>query len=109
MHCTQGKDRTGLVIALALLAAGAPAAGAAHDYMATDAGLSGAETAAERAARMAEIREIGLAPEWGSCDPGYVDGLARHLGDRYGGVAKYLEAIGLDSAERARLVEVLGA
>ena len=97
------------MIALALLAAGAPAAGATHDYMATDEGLSGSETAAERAARMAEIREIGLAPEWGSCDPDYVDGLARHLDARYGGVDAYLEAIGLDSGERARLIEVLGA
>ena len=116
VHCTQGKDRTGLLIALLLLAAGAPAAAAAHDYGLSDAGLTLRETAADRAARLAEIREIGLAPaeDWASCHPHYVAGLARHLDDRYGGVRGYLgggggRGLGLADREVERVVEVLGA
>ena len=111
VHCTQGKDRTGLLVALVLLAAGAPEAAAAHDYGLSEAGLARSETAADRAARLAEIREIGLVPaeDWARCHPRYVPGLARHLEDRYGGVAGYLDDLGLAARERERLVDVLGA
>lgn len=41
VHCTAGKDRTGVVIALALLAAGVDRSQVIRDYAATEANLAG--------------------------------------------------------------------
>lgn len=41
VHCTAGKDRTGVVIALALLAAGVDRSQVIRDYEATEANLAG--------------------------------------------------------------------
>lgn len=58
VHCAVGKDRTGLVVALALLAAGATRAQAVADYA-----RSGAAIGAERAAEAArEVDALALAP-----------------------------------------------
>ena len=53
VHCTAGKDRTGLVIALALLAAGVDRDQVIADYAATESNLRG-EWAVGMLARMAE-------------------------------------------------------
>jgi protein-tyrosine phosphatase len=53
VHCTAGKDRTGLVIALSLLAAGVDRDDVIDDYAATESHLSG-EWAELMLARMAE-------------------------------------------------------
>ncbi|KAI0024365.1 tyrosine/serine protein phosphatase [Xylariomycetidae sp. FL0641] len=104
VHCTQGKDRTGLLVALVLLALRVPADAAAHDYLLSRAGL-----AAEKEARLAEIREIGLTPEWGDCPPDFVARVVEHLEAKYGGVDAYLDGIGFGVEERRRLGEALGA
>lgn len=57
VHCTIGKDRTGLVIALAMLAAGAPEEDVIDDYA-----LSGAEVLPHRRELVARmLAERGLA------------------------------------------------
>ena len=55
VHCTQGKDRTGLTILMALLLMSVPLEAAEHDYM-----LSQQELVSERAERVEEILSIGL-------------------------------------------------
>lgn len=110
VHCTQGKDRTGLTVALCLLVLGTgavPLDAVAHDYMLTQPALNDEAPPEERAARLAEIEEIGLTPAWGDCPPDFVAQVAGHLQDQYGGVDKYLDGIGFGEKERNKFRELL--
>lgn len=104
MNCTQGKDRTGLIIALVLMTLGVPIEAITHDYLLTQDGLQ-----SEKEARLAEIKEIGLTPEWGDCPEDFVARVDEHVSSRYNGIDGYLDRIGFGEGERSRLVEALGA
>ncbi|KAK7966169.1 protein-tyrosine phosphatase-like protein [Apiospora aurea] len=104
VHCTQGKDRTGLIVALVLMTLGVPLEAISHDYLLTQQALE-----ADRETRIAEIEEIGLTPDWGDCPPDFVARIHDHLESQYGGVEAYLDSIEFGSDKRRRLVEVLGA
>ncbi|KAI0490713.1 protein-tyrosine phosphatase-like protein [Xylaria cf. heliscus] len=104
VHCTQGKDRTGMIVALALLILQVPTDAIIHDYLLSQPGLE-----PEREERVAEMVKIGLTPAWGDCPPELIERVCGHLDVRYGGVEGYLDSIGFGAEDRARLVEVLGA
>ncbi|KAI0167086.1 tyrosine/serine protein phosphatase [Hypoxylon sp. FL1284] len=104
VHCTQGKDRTGMIVALVLMTLGVPTSAIQHDYLLSQKGLE-----AEREGRLEEIRELGLTPEWGDCPKDFVSKVEAHVNSKYGGIDSYLDSIQLGSDERRRLVEVLGA
>ncbi|KAI2623298.1 tyrosine/serine protein phosphatase [Hypoxylon sp. NC1633] len=104
LHCTQGKDRTGLLVALALMVLGVPTSAIEHDYLLSQAGL---ET--EKEARLREISEIGLTAEWGDTPLDFVVRVQQHVETKYGGIAGYLDSIGFGSADQRKLIEVLGA
>ncbi|KAI0544112.1 protein-tyrosine phosphatase-like protein [Xylaria curta] len=104
VHCTQGKDRTGMIIALALLILRVPTDAIEHDYLLSQPGLD-----PERQERVAEMVQIGLTPAWGDCPPDLIQRVRGHLDVRYGGVEGYLDSIGFGADDRARFVEVLGA
>lgn len=92
VHCTQGKDRTGLVILLLLLLTGekVPLAAVKEDYMRSEGELE-----SEIEERMKEIRALGLGEEFGRCDGGFVEVTCGFLGERFGGVEGYLGSIGV--------------
>lgn len=105
-HCTQGKDRTGLVILLILLCLHTPPPSPAkssfseqipleamsHDYTLTQAGLQRI-----REKMMEEIvNDIGLPPSFINVDPGFVNTVADFLRLKYGGIRGYLASLGLD-------------
>jgi protein tyrosine/serine phosphatase len=106
VHCAAGKDRTGLVVALALTVAGAE-----RDVVAADYALT-----AERLAPHVE-QELSLVEDekqraWfrkhQSTPAEFMTGVLDHLEDRYGGVIAYLRSGGMTeeqlSALRERLV-----
>lgn len=98
VHCTAGKDRTGIVVALLLGTAGVPAATVAADYALTETFL-GREWLAERkriivasGGNWARFETLMGSPE---------ELMLRTLADieaRYGGVRQYLLAIGVPRA-----------
>lgn len=90
VHCTQGKDRTGLVIMLLLFLLGVDIATIEKDYM-----LSEPELEAEKPGRMEEIRSIGLTEQFAVCPSDLVSRVHAHLEERYGGVEAYLLATGV--------------
>ncbi|KAI1462182.1 tyrosine/serine protein phosphatase [Annulohypoxylon moriforme] len=52
VHCTQGKDRTGVIIALILMILSVPASAIDHDYMLSHAGLSSENRGSRRFGRL---------------------------------------------------------
>lgn len=104
VHCTQGKDRTGLIVLLALMIIGAPTEAIKHDYFLTQEGL-----VEDRETRLAEIQEIGLTPEWADCAPDFVPKMQEHIRTKYGGIDGYLDSIGFGSEDRRKFVQALGA
>lgn len=112
VHCTAGKDRTGLVVALALIASGRTREEAVTDYA-----LSGTDVAHYRR----DIVEEQLAT-LGLTDAEYDDALELHLAspasalndaldyldERFGGVQNYLFQHGATAADVALLRRRLG-
>ncbi|CRK32377.1 hypothetical protein BN1708_005766 [Verticillium longisporum] len=102
VHCTQGKDRTGLIIALVLMILDVPIPAIEHDYALTDAALN-----ADRDVRFKEIQEVGLSQSWGRTDPNMIKAIAEHITTHYGGLDQYLDLIGFGQDQRDRLRELL--
>ncbi len=100
VHCYAGKDRTGLVAAMALSLAGVEKDAIAADYAETDIHLADryaewiASASPERLASMRD--ELRCRPEW-------MLGLLEHIDHTWGGVEPYLEAAGMQPAELFRL------
>lgn len=98
VHCTQGKDRTGLVVMLLLFLLEVDTAAIEEDYM-----RSGPELEAEKAERIREISSIGLTEQFAECAPDTVAKVRAHLEERYGGVEAYLVAAGVGRAQVAAI------
>ena len=97
VHCTQGKDRTGLIVLLVLLLCGVGQEAAEQDYV-----LSEKELEPEREERLKDIKRVGLDESFAGCPAGFVQDVVAHLNERYGGVEKYLAKIGVgDEAQRS--------
>ena len=91
IHCTQGKDRTGLVVILILLLLDVPVRSISADYMASEN-----ELVSEKESRMEEMSRIGMGEEFTACPAGFVQEIADYLQHVYGGVTQYLRHIGVD-------------
>jgi protein-tyrosine phosphatase len=100
VHCTQGKDRTGLVVLLMLLLVGESVSPAA---IADDYTRSEPELVVEFDERIREIEALGLDAEYTRCPPGFVAATAEYLDRRYGGVQRYLAGIGIDADKQGRI------
>lgn len=110
VHCHMGKDRTGMVIALALGLAGVSTEVIVADYAAVSDQLR-AHFAELLAAVTDPAERTQLAEEFSS-RPETMITVLDHLDERYGGVEAYLRQGGLDGAAagrlRARLLEPAG-
>jgi protein tyrosine/serine phosphatase len=104
IHCTQGKDRTGLIIALVLLLLSVPVPAISHDYC-----MSEGELEPERESRLKEIRSIGLTEDFAGCPADWIDKMEGHLADKYGGVRKYCRSIGFSEEDEENLLAILRA
>lgn len=107
VHCSAGKDRTGLVAALVLSVAGVPADVIAEDYARTAELLRG--EALERV--HARALEAGLgAQQLAAALTSPADAMTRALrtvADEHGGAEAYLRRHGLTDDELARLRDAL--
>jgi len=106
VHCAEGKDRTGIVIALALAVVGVDPQHIAEDYAAS-AGLLASRFADELATELNPHTRETLQRRHAT-DPETILMLLDHLESRYAGAASYLRIHGVDDAQllalRARLV-----
>lgn len=105
VHCTAGKDRTGLVVALALAAVGVDSRDIVADYSLSEVMLAG-EWASAMAVKM---REYGfgdgenLAQLVGASPAALMRASLQSIDNSYGSASEYLLAHGLSSAELDRL------
>ena len=109
VHCTAGKDRTGMLVALVLGVVGVPTTTIVADYALTAQYLVGTflDEAQQRAARR------GIPWEWYQpqmdCQPEFMLSALQSLEERYGGIAAYVRTIGVSDEECDRLRQGLVA
>ena len=97
VHCAGGKDRTGMVVAMALAIAGVEPETIAADYALTEARLASDSAAVLEGIADLRIREImrRLQPT----PPQIILNTLAHLDTKYDGVAGYLESGGFTAAQ----------
>jgi protein-tyrosine phosphatase len=109
VHCTAGKDRTGIVVALALLAVGVDHQAVVDDYSRTEANLAG-EWLEEMVALIARYG-VPDTPElrvlMGGSPPEAIEGVLDTVERMHGSVREYLLASGLKLADLAALEHLL--
>ncbi|KAL3472809.1 putative tyrosine/serine protein phosphatase [Aspergillus californicus] len=96
VHCTQGKDRTGLIVLLSLLLTGVvDGETVAREYVLSEKELE-KEPAEEKEQRMMEIRALGLDEEYARCPRDFTQKITAFLGEKYGGAQGYFDFIGVE-------------
>ncbi|KAB8070219.1 protein-tyrosine phosphatase-like protein [Aspergillus leporis] len=103
VHCTQGKDRTGLVVLMLLLLTGV----VSDEAMIADYVRSEPELVVEVEERMKEIRKLGLSEDYTKCPDGFTTEIRSYLESRYGGVEGYLRYVGIGEEKLDVIREVL--
>jgi len=111
VHCTHGKDRTGVVIAMLLSACGVSEDEILNDYVLShDYGCSTEGREAMRLALPERVR-FELSDEtfdsWCEAPEDVLRDLFSRIRKEYGSVEAYLDSIGINASLRARLVEQL--
>ena len=104
-HCHSGKDRTGLIAALALNLVGVADADIAADYALSDDYLK--PLYLEMLSKKIDPEERARLAEQLTSKPEAISGALSHLKERYGGVELYLEACGLSRKVQQKLRERL--
>ncbi|WES63532.1 tyrosine-protein phosphatase [Microbacter sp. GSS18] len=109
VHCTAGKDRTGIVVALALAVAGVDRDVIVADYASTEGFLAGEWAEA----MIARVRGYGVEPSVelteilvGSPAPA-IEHVFTLIDDTHGGLEVYLDGIGFGADARTALADVL--
>lgn len=98
VHCTQGKDRTGLVTALALAAVGITEEKIIDDYAKSRQGLERV-----RQHMVKEMEKDGLDPSFADAPPEVMRRTFDYIKEKYNGVEGYLDYIGFGEEERKGL------
>jgi protein-tyrosine phosphatase len=108
VHCAAGKDRTGVVVALALDAAGIDRAAIIGDYVATAERI---EAILERLVASPTYRDEleGHDPQQHAPVAGTMERVLELVDERFGGSAQWLAAHGLSASEQQQLRSRLGA
>lgn len=109
VHCTAGKDRTGIVVALALSIAGVDRATVVADYAATQANLHGPWL--DGMIELVSSHGVEVTPDLriilGGSPPEALEESLDLVDRVFGGVREYLLDAGLSEVELAKLRSVL--
>ena len=111
VHCSAGKDRTGVFCALLLSALDVPWPVIMADYLRSSEAQKSAELRAEVAIRAGQYHESKLSDALITAvlgvAPAYLDAAFETIRTRCGSVEAYLDAIGVDDGVRAQLRRTL--
>ncbi|KAJ3306976.1 hypothetical protein HDV03_003302 [Kappamyces sp. JEL0829] len=100
VHCSAGKDRTGLTIALVQALCGA-----AREDIVKSYALSYSLIDKDRLAM--EVGKMGLSENFARSDPETMEATLDHIGREYGSVQAYLVSIGVSAEQQQRLRDIL--
>ncbi|KAI6354479.1 hypothetical protein MCOR25_008568 [Pyricularia grisea] len=104
IHCVHGRDRTGLIMIIILLALHVPLDAIAYDYHFSDQGLL-----EQREKTNKYMEAHGLDQSFATTCKGLVEELDAHIRHVYGGIDGYLSSIGFTAAETQQLRQCLAA
>lgn len=109
VHCTHGKDRTGVFVAMLLHICGADAHAIADDYARSDEwGRSPEGRALMGAALPSRLRKNeGAMHTWCAASASSIFSLWQRIEAKFGSVDQYLDRIGVSSATRAAIATAL--
>ncbi|KAG2191543.1 hypothetical protein INT47_004666, partial [Mucor saturninus] len=102
VHCTQGKDRTGIVSAFVLTIAGVPQDVIVNDYTKTQKGLAPIYDA-----MLEEVRRSGLSEDFAQAPASNMRDFLNFLTEKYGSVEGYLDVIGFGPELRDRVRKII--
>ncbi|KAJ3158228.1 hypothetical protein HDU86_002937 [Geranomyces michiganensis] len=98
VHCTQGKDRTGMVVAMALHCAGVDLKYILRDFERSQAGLD-----SQRQVMVGEMAKTGLDPSFSDAPAPVLAETIAYIIDKFGSVDEYLERHGFTKDLREKL------
>jgi len=99
-HCTSGKDRTGMIAAIVLLALGASCEAITADYVMTHDRI-------EKVDYFQETADPGAIAVVMAADADYMETALASMRDRYGSTDRYLsEGVGVTPEKRRRLAQL---
>jgi len=104
IHCSQGKDRTGLVTALALAAIGVEEEIIIADYSKSQAGL---ERVHEEV--VDDMAKKGFGPDFADAPPEVMRGAFAYIKEKHGSIEAYLDHIKFDAEHREHLKQTISA
>lgn len=109
VHCTAGKDRTGIVTALTLLAVGVERHDVVADYARTEANLAGEwlEEMVQLVGRFGVPDNAELRVLMGGSPPAALEGVLTSIEREHGSAREYLLGAGLGLGDLARLQRLL--
>ncbi|ONH52484.1 protein tyrosine phosphatase [Frankia sp. CcI49] len=111
VHCAAGKDRTGIVVAVLLAAAGVERDAILADYLATEQRIQRVRAALDRRAEYAHLRAAGSSARGSGAvpalDPRAVGSVLDLLDHAPGGAVGFLVASGASTEEIDRWRELL--
>lgn len=104
VHCTQGKDRTGLIILLVLLLLEVDAVAIQEDYLRSVQGL-----AADLEQRLQAVKSIGLSEEFAGCPKDWPEKVSRYIEEQEGGIRQCLRNCGVSEEQLESISKTLKA
>jgi hypothetical protein len=99
LYCTAGKDRTGLVSALAMSAAGEPRDGIVHEFSQSDKH----KHVIFKRAMQSVLPNAEEGMEWAGAPAHVMERTFEFIDREFGGVDAYLDSIGFSASWRGRL------
>lgn len=102
IHCTQGKDRTGITILLILALLHIDMQWIQADYL-----MSEKELEYEKAERIKEMASVGLKEDFAGCPADFVEKMFAHIDGKYGGVEEYLNHASINTSLQGAIKKTL--
>ncbi|KAI8923103.1 protein-tyrosine phosphatase-like protein [Entophlyctis helioformis] len=102
VHCSAGKDRTGLTVSLLQMLLGVPKNAIVEDYAKSVALLD-----AKAGALLVEVGRQGLSPEFALSPPHVMVNTIEFIEKTYGSISNYLESVGVSLAQQDRIRRIL--
>ncbi|KAJ1976552.1 hypothetical protein H4R34_003937 [Dimargaris verticillata] len=102
VHCTHGKDRTGIVVALILSLLGVHDSLIVDDYAKTSIGLCGMADEIKR-----DMKGTGMPSSFAEAPPEAMASVLQHIHSTYGSTELYLELIGISKQRQRSIRNIL--